>query len=97
MQIGSQFPISSQPPSNRASLPVPVSNSNDRFSDSSVSRLPSSVVDFEQAFQDQSNAKFSRVEGLSASAQAALSAYQETASLSAANPRDALVGVDVFA
>jgi len=96
MQINSNFPVQSgfgQLPLSKAIVPV------SQGADSTVQfSLPASPLSsFEQAAESQSSSRFSRIEGLDRMTQDAISSYQTTQSLAADNPRNYLIGIDVFA
>lgn len=96
MQIQSQFPIVSQPTSGRAQGAQSNPQHTPQHLPSTVSPT-SSLDDFDRLMNSDSASRFRRVDDFSASTQQALSAYQATESLSAANPRNHLIGIDVFA
>lgn len=96
MKIGGNFPVIPQNGSDysrRSKVPAVVSQESQT---STAVSLPSSVQSFEQASNTDSN-RFFKVEGLSAFAQQAIDAYQSTESLSPNNPRNQLIGIDVYA
>lgn len=94
MRISGNFPVVSQTGSNaRNTLPV-IGTADQRGPSGTVAI--SSVDAFESAFSAYSE-RFFKIDGLSFQTKEALSAYQETQSLSASNPRNLLIGVDVYA
>lgn len=94
MRIDGNFPVVSQAgSSSRNTLPA-TAVTNDVKSSGSVAL--SSIEQFESASAQYSE-RFFKVEGLSNQAKEALSAYQATESLSFSNPRNLLIGVDVYA
>ena len=95
MKIGGNFPVVPQGNTNHRpqnTLPVAAHDASEQGF-----QAPSSIAAFEQTASSSSSARFFKTEGLSAFAQQALSAYQSTESLSSNNPRNHLVGVDVYA
>lgn len=93
MQIGSQFPIlpnGRQPTGSPSKAVVPVSRSD------TESSPVSSLVSFEQA-SSAHQAKFSKVEEMDRWARDALNSYLATESLSGSDPRQYLIGIDVYA
>ncbi|WP_067096271.1 hypothetical protein [Marinomonas atlantica] len=96
MNIGGNFPVITQGGAThnaRSSVPAVVNQNSEQRSSAF---LPSSVQAFEQASSSESP-RFFKVDGLSALAQQAMSAYQSTESLSSNNPRHLLIGIDVYA
>ena len=95
MQINSNFPVHSgfgQLPS-KAVVPI----DQDKIQAQAGFSLPvSSMFNFEQAAKEQGS-RFSKIEGLDRMTQNAINSYQMTESLAADNPRNYLIGVDVFA
>lgn len=94
-------------------LPVAISNNNAITNqktgspDSSVIKsvpsvnasLPAASSDahFENVMAGDRSSRFHRIDDLSANAQLALQAYQNTEAMATDNPRNQLIGVDVFA
>ncbi|TBR43432.1 hypothetical protein CBF23_004415 [Marinomonas agarivorans] len=75
----------------RAIVPVNEERPQETFA------LPTSPLShFEQAAKEQAS-RFNKVEGLDRLAQEAIDSYTMTQSLAADNPRNYLMGVDVFA
>ncbi|WP_067216173.1 hypothetical protein [Marinomonas gallaica] len=96
MKIGGNFPVIPQGGANqsaRSSVPVVAGQNSEQRSSA---MLPSSMQAFERASSTESP-RFFKVDGLSALAQQAMSAYQSTESLSSNNPRHQLIGIDVYA
>lgn len=95
MQINSNFPVHS----NFGQLPskaiVPVDHEKAQ-SQPSFSLPVSPMSSFEQAAKEQGS-RFSKIESLDRLAQDAINTYQMNQSLAADNPRNYLIGVDVFA
>jgi len=87
-------------------LPAAISNKNAPSLDSSIIKKPSGAADLsvsapvsrlEKLHSHDNASRFRRIEGLSAKAQSALQAYHNTEAMAADNPRNQLIGVDVFA
>lgn len=99
MQIGSNFPVISNGAGSCSQTPAVVESAESKpHSPDSTFSPPSPLGDFERASAHFADAeRFFKVDGLSSLAQQALSAYQTTESLAANNPRNQLVGVDVYA
>ncbi len=95
MQINSQFPVVSQPTHGRTQNAGYSGNPSQQLV--SAKPVPSSVADFDGVMGAESSARFSPYGDFNASTQQALNAYQATESLSSANPRNVLIGIDVFA
>jgi len=97
MKIGGNVPVISQTGSDYRSGSKAVAVVEQGGTRQPSSALPSSSVErFEQAFSSESE-RFFKVDGLSAFAQQAISAYQSTEALSPSNPRHQLIGIDVYA
>ncbi len=94
MRIGGNFPVIPQTGSNSRHAPSTSTVFDGRQSSNAMAL--STVAEFESASSAESE-RFFKVEGLSSQAKEALSAYQATESLSASNPRNLLIGVDVYA
>lgn len=91
MKIGGNFPVIPQSnPNHRVPNTLPV------VAQSESMQAPSSIEAFAKTASSESS-RFFKTEGLSMMAQQALSAYQHTESLSSSNPRNQLVGIDVYA
>ena len=95
MNIGSNFPIIPQTNPNYTSRSQ-TSTVASQGESSGGSLLPSTIESFEQASSSDS-ARFFKVDGMSAFAQQAITAYQSTEALSPNNPRHQLIGIDVYA
>ncbi|MBM6551648.1 hypothetical protein [Marinomonas ostreistagni] len=94
MKVGNNFPAVPQSGASARTpntLPAPINSAS-----AQASRAPSSIEAFAQTASSESS-RFFKTEGLSMQAQQALSAYLHTESLSASNPRNQLVGIDVYA
>ena len=94
MQIGSQFPAL-QPRVRPTTALVPAFEAKAASQRSFVS--PSPQASFASFADVENQARFSRMAELDKFTQSALAAYQQTESLSLDNPRNYLIGVDVFA
>lgn len=96
MQINSNFPVQSGfgrfPPS-KALVAVDSSSVKEK---AQFSIPPSSASSFEQAYQTE-NGRFHRMDGFDLNSKDAIASYQATQSLAADNPRNYLIGVDVYA
>ncbi|TDO96369.1 hypothetical protein [Marinomonas balearica] len=99
MQVSGQFPVSFRGNSTSSSSNLPVAKNGNTHSSSSFPVNMSSLEDFESAFKAQfeTRGNFSKVESPDKFAREALQAYESTAALTADNPRNLLIGVDVFA
>ncbi|ADZ90403.1 hypothetical protein [Marinomonas mediterranea] len=99
MQVSGQFPVSFKAGATPSRSTLPSTSNGDGSSSQKLPVNVSSVVDFENAFKAQfeSRSGFSKVESPDKFAREALQAYESTAALAADNPRNMLIGVDVFA
>jgi hypothetical protein len=94
VRIGSHFPVVSPNQNNQTGRVLTDQGRNSATPSREVASA-SDVASFETLFAQQP--RFQKIDSLSWLAQNALSAYQATQSLSADNPRNQLIGVDVFA
>ncbi|RDL44723.1 hypothetical protein DN730_10090 [Marinomonas piezotolerans] len=93
MRVDGNLPIVSQPrQKTNTTLPAVTASSEP----TPLTHSSSPIQQFE-SYANGESSRFSKVEGLSAFAQEALSAYQSTQSLASSNPRNLLIGVDVYA
>jgi len=95
MNIGSQLPVISNSPNSRSSVSPKTQMSVTE--NKSVMVSPSNQSHFEAVFSTGGNASFSRVDHVDRLTQDALNMYSQNQSLGMDNPRDYLVGVDVYA
>lgn len=97
MMISGNFPVLSQNSAGvKSNTGARTTTDQPSITNTSITSVPSNVEAFEQANASQSS-RFFRMDGLSAMAQNALAAYQSTEMLSSSNPRNQLIGIDVYA
>ncbi|MFT2111049.1 hypothetical protein [Marinomonas sp. 2405UD68-3] len=94
MNIGSQLPVISNSPSSRSSVSqkTQMSVTENR----GLVASPSNQSHFESVFSTSGRASFSRIDNIDRLTQDALNMYSQNQSLGVDNPRDYLVGVDVY-
>lgn len=96
MRIGSNLPIAVNS-GNCSQTPATAGSLYEQSSAPPEALPPSRMEDFEKLSSGIDNERLFRVDALSGTAQQALSAYQATESLASNNPRNQLIGIDVYA